>query len=144
MTPLQQAIEWRKKFGRPIPETHPGCENNEDCILLQRDLIEEEATETDDAIWDLVENIAHLSRDVTSPSDVSRSKRELLKELADLVFVAYQLAALLGLDLDEAVNRVFVSNMSKVDDNGNPIFNEKGKIMKGPNYQPPNLEDLVQ
>jgi predicted HAD superfamily Cof-like phosphohydrolase len=68
---------------------------------------------------------------------------ECLKELADLVYVCYQYAANLGWDLDEALDRVHQSNLSKLDDNGNPIYREDGKVLKGPNYQPPNLNDLV-
>jgi len=68
---------------------------------------------------------------------------ECLKELADLVYVCYQYAANLGWDLDEALDRVHKSNLSKLDDNGNPIYREDGKVLKGPNYQPPNLNDLV-
>ena len=66
-----------------------------------------------------------------------------LKELADLVYVCYQYAANMGWDLDEAMHRVHVSNMSKLDEEGNPIYREDGKVLKGPNYKPPNLEDLV-
>lgn len=68
---------------------------------------------------------------------------ECLKELADLVYVCYQYAANLGWDLDEALDRVHKSNLSKLDNNGNPIYREDGKVLKGPNYQPPNLTDLV-
>ena len=68
---------------------------------------------------------------------------ECLKELADLVYVAYQYAENLGWDLDVALDRVHESNMSKLDENGNPIYREDGKVLKGPNYQPPNLTDLV-
>ena len=68
---------------------------------------------------------------------------ECLKELADLVYVCYQYAANLGWNLDEALDRVHQSNLSKLDDNGNPIYREDGKVLKGPNYQPPNLNDLV-
>lgn len=68
---------------------------------------------------------------------------ECLKELADLVYVCYQYAENLGWDLDEALNRVHVSNMSKLGPDGQPIRREDGKVLKGPNYQPPNLNDLV-
>jgi predicted HAD superfamily Cof-like phosphohydrolase len=70
-------------------------------------------------------------------------RAEALKELADLVYVCYQYAANLGWDLDEALDRVHRSNMSKLDDNGQPIYRPDGKVLKGPNYQPPNLNDLV-
>ena len=68
---------------------------------------------------------------------------ECLKELADLVYVCYQYAANMGWDLDEAMYRVHESNMSKLDEDGQPIYREDGKVLKGPNYKPPNLEDLV-
>ena len=68
---------------------------------------------------------------------------DCLKELADLVYVCYQYAANMGLDLDEAMFRVHQSNMSKLDEYGKPIYREDGKVLKGPNYQPPNLADLV-
>ena len=66
-----------------------------------------------------------------------------LKELADLVYVCYQYAANMGWDLDEAMFRVHQSNMSKLDEEGKPIYREDGKVLKGQNYKPPNLEDLV-
>ena len=68
---------------------------------------------------------------------------ECLKELADLVYVCYQYAANMRWDLDEALNRVHTSNMSKLDEDGHPIYREDGKVLKGPNYAPPNLDDLV-
>jgi len=65
-----------------------------------------------------------------------------LKELADLVYVCYQYAETMGWFLDEALDRVHQSNLSKLDEEGNPIYREDGKVLKGPNYQPPTLEDL--
>ena len=70
-------------------------------------------------------------------------KENALKELADLVYVCYQYAVNMGWDLDEAMHRVHESNMSKLDKDGNPIYREDGKVLKGPNYKPPNLFDLV-
>ena len=66
-----------------------------------------------------------------------------LKELADLVYVCYQYAASQEWDLDEAMKRVHESNMSKLDEYGKPIYRPDGKVLKGPNYAPPHLEDLV-
>jgi predicted HAD superfamily Cof-like phosphohydrolase len=68
---------------------------------------------------------------------------EALKELADLVYVAYQYSTNMGWDLDEALNRVHLSNMSKLDDDGKPIYRDDGKVLKGPNYKPPTLTDLI-
>ena len=65
-----------------------------------------------------------------------------LKELADLVYVCYQYAENMGWFLDEALNRVHESNLSKLDDDGNPIYRDDGKVLKGPNYKPPDLSDL--
>ena len=65
-----------------------------------------------------------------------------LKELADLVYVCYQYAENMGWFLDEALNRVHLINMSKLDEYGKPILREDGKVLKGPNYKPPDLSDL--
>ena len=66
-----------------------------------------------------------------------------LKELADLVYVCYQYAENMGWFLDEALDRVHRSNMSKLGDDGQPLYRDDGKVLKGPNYKPPNLEDLI-
>ena len=68
---------------------------------------------------------------------------EALKELADLVYVCYQYAENMGWFLDEALDRVHASNMSKLGEDGLPIYREDGKVLKGPNYAPPNLTDLI-
>ena len=68
---------------------------------------------------------------------------EALKELADLVYVCYQYAENMGWFLDEALDRVHVSNMSKLGEDGLPIYREDGKVLKGPNYKPPTLTDLI-
>ena len=68
---------------------------------------------------------------------------EALKELADLVYVCYQYAENMGWFLDEALDRVHQSNMSKLGEDGRPIYREDGKVLKGPNYEPPTLTDLI-
>ena len=65
-----------------------------------------------------------------------------LKELADLVYVCYQYAQNMGWFLDEALHRVHESNMSKLDKDDKPIYRDDGKVLKGPNYKPPDLSDL--
>lgn len=84
-----------------------------------------------------------LEADQLMLKDFNRNKVDCLKELADLVYVCYQYAANMDWDLDEAMDRVHKSNMSKLDDNGQPIFREDGKVLKSKNYQPPTLTDLV-
>jgi predicted HAD superfamily Cof-like phosphohydrolase len=74
--------------------------------------------------------------------DTYEDQIHTLKELADLVFVCYQYAVARGWNLDIALKRVFESNMSKFVD-GKPLRREDGKILKGPNYKPPFLDDLV-
>ena len=68
---------------------------------------------------------------------------EQLKELADLVYVCFQYAASQEWDLDEAMRRVHESNMSKLDEYGKPIYRGDGKVLKGPNYKEPYLQDLI-
>ena len=70
-------------------------------------------------------------------------KPDCLKELADLVYVCYQYAANMDWDLDKALDRIHKSNMSKLDEDGKPIYREDGKVLKGPNYKPPDLSDLI-
>jgi len=65
-----------------------------------------------------------------------------LKELCDILYVVYGYAHRCGYDLDTAFNRVHESNMSKLGEDGKPIYREDGKVMKGPNYKPPYLGDL--
>ena len=99
---------------------------------MQLDLIEEEACELFDAAEDVMD----------SPDDMEK-RINLVKELSDLVFVCYQFAAAFNIDLDEAMFRVFDSNMSKLDDNGEAIFREDGKVLKGPNYCKPDLSVCI-
>ena len=71
---------------------------------------------------------------------------DLLKELCDLQYVLsgtiISFDAIVG-SFNPAFNRVHTSNMSKLNDEGKPIFNKDGKVTKGPNYKKPNLEDLI-
>ena len=71
------------------------------------------------------------------------SRADCLKELADLVYVCAQYAENMDWDLEQALRRVHKSNMSKLGKDGKPIKRKDGKVLKGPNYQPPNLSDLV-
>ena len=75
---------------------------------------------------------------------VAETYEDELKELSDLVYVCFQYAENMEWDLEEALDRVHKSNMSKLGVNGKPIRRRDGKIMKGPNYAPPNLSDLVK
>ena len=118
---LQQAIDFREAMDQPINTIDDNVHE------LQFKLIEEEFSELRE------EYLAEL--DLETPVNQ-------LKELADLVFVCYQYAAARGWNLDAAMRRVFDSNMSKLVD-GKPTYREDGKVEKGPNYQPPILDDLL-
>jgi len=118
---LQQAITFREAMDQPINTT------DENIHELQFTLIEEEFSELRDEYYVELDG---------------GSKENQLKELADLVFVCYQYAAARGWNLDVAMRRVFESNMSKLVD-GKPLRREDGKVLKGPNYQPPVLDDLI-
>lgn len=70
------------------------------------------------------------------------TREHALKELADLSYVIWQFAACAGWQLDEALDRVHRSNISKLVD-GKPVKDANGKVKKGPNYVKPYLQDLV-
>jgi phosphoribosyl-ATP pyrophosphohydrolase len=73
----------------------------------------------------------------------SQDPDNMIKELSDLVYVILGTFVAFGWDFDEAFNRVHESNMSKLGPDGKPVYREDGKVMKGPNYKPPYMGDLV-
>ena len=99
---------------------------------MQVELIREESREFIDAAYELQEDPETLEK-----------RLELCKELSDLVFVCYQFAAAFNIDLDRAMTLVFESNMSKLDDNGMPMYRDDGKVLKGPNYKKPDLNSCI-
>ena len=69
--------------------------------------------------------------------------KEVADALTDILYVTYGAGHAFGIDLDKCFEEVQNSNMSKLDKNGKPIYNEYGKVMKGPNYFKPNLEKFL-
>jgi predicted HAD superfamily Cof-like phosphohydrolase len=67
-------------------------------------------------------------------------REAIAKELADLVYVTYGTALVYNIDLDEALREVHKSNMSKLGEDGKPILRADGKVLKGPNYKPPDMK----
>ena len=134
MTLLEQARSFRAAYDQEMLEalTKFGFIKRK-LWSMQLELIEEEAAEFLEATDEYED----------APMDLHKAT-EVLKELADLVFVCYQFAAAFNLDLDEAMNRIFESNMSKLDKDGKPIYRDDGKVLKGPNYKAPSLSDLVK
>ena len=68
---------------------------------------------------------------------------EVADALTDILYVTYGAGHAFGIDLDKCFDEVQNSNMSKLSENGEPIYNESGKVMKGPNYFKPNLLKFV-
>ena len=126
--------EFHEAFGHPINSA------NEAQIKLRAALIVEEANEVFEALHELAQAV---HQDTVAPIDVE----EVLKELCDLQYVlsgtVVALKEIPDSSFTAAYNRVHSSNLSKLDENGQPIYNDDGKVMKGPNYTPPDLSDLV-
>ena len=91
---------------------------------LRKDLIEEELDELTYAL-------------------ANKNMVEIADALTDLLYVVYGAGHAFGIDLDKCFDEVQNSNMSKLDENGKPIYNESGKVMKGPNYFKPDLSKFV-
>ena len=72
-----------------------------------------------------------------------RDIKEVADALTDILYVTYGAGHAFGINLDRCFEEVQNSNMSKLGLDGKPIFNDKGKVMKGPNYFKPNLEKFV-
>ena len=123
---LAQATEFRKCMDQTVKVFHP------ETLNTQRALISEEYNEFLDAHCEAITYTNNL-----------RSRAALLKELTDLVYVCFQYASAAGWDLNEALDRVHRSNLSKLGDDMKPIKREDGKVLKGPNYKQPVLIDLV-
>ena len=98
---------------------------SEKVVKLRYDLIKEELDEFAQAI---------KNKDIVEVAD----------SLTDILYVTYGAGIAFGIDLDKCFDEVQRSNMSKLDENGKPIFNEGGKVLKGPNYFKPNLEKFVK
>ena len=116
-----QAIEFRNAYG--IPNSLSGRQR-------QTNLIVEEFKEFLEADQNMV---------LMHPQD----RAACLKELADLIYVCAQYAENMNWDIEQALRRVHKSNLSKLGEDGKPIKREDGKVLKGPNYQPPDLSDLI-
>jgi len=75
---------------------------------------------------------------------VNKDLLEVADALTDILYVTYGAGHAFGIDLDSCFEEVQNSNMSKLGDNGKPIYNDAGKVMKGPNYYKPDLSKFVK
>lgn len=137
---LHDTKEW---FNRAKPDP------TVDSMRVQLGVHVEEVAEMFDAVgmpegW-LLEVIASRLKDGTYPRSTSYAdvnRKELLDSLCDQIVTAVGVAHMHNLDILGAMKEVNRSNWSKFDENGNPIFNEQGKIAKGPNYTKPDLTGM--
>jgi|TARA_B100002003_G_scaffold227292_1_gene234792 predicted HAD superfamily Cof-like phosphohydrolase len=74
----------------------------------------------------------------------NKNLKEIADSLTDILYVTYGAGYAYGINLDKCFKEVQRANMSKLGEDGKPIFNEKGKVMKGPNYSEPNLKQFVE
>ena len=74
----------------------------------------------------------------------TKDLKEVADALTDILYVTYGAGCAYGINLDKCFKEVQRANMSKLGDDGKPIFNEKGKVMKGPNYLAPNLKQFIE
>lgn len=108
-------------------------------IRLGMTLIEEELNELKTAV-----QLLDRWQSYTHPAAQETLKGNVIKELTDLCYVVYWLAAKIGIDLDRAFSIIHESNMSKLDNDGKPVKRVDGKILKGPNYKAPDLSHIIR
>ena len=122
MTNFNKVKTFMETFGQMV-RTKPKFPDK-NTMQLRYDLIEEELNELKEAI---------KNNDIVEVADA----------LTDILYVTYGAGHSFGVNLDKCFDEVQNSNMSKLDENGKPIYNESGKVMKGPNYFKPDLSKFV-
>tara|TARA_B100001123_G_scaffold449729_1_gene616335 strand:- start:2257 stop:2628 length:372 start_codon:yes stop_codon:yes gene_type:complete len=123
MSNFEEVKKFMLTYGQEV-KSSPGFPQKK-IIQLRCNLIKEELDELSDAIE---------KNDIIEVADA----------LTDLLYVVYGAGHSWGINLDKCFKEVQRSNMSKLDENGKPIYNEHGKVMKGPNYIKPNLKQFVE
>ena len=123
MTNFEKVGLFMKTFGQEI-KTKPSF-STEKINQLRIDLIKEELQELQEAIK-------------------NNDLKETVDALTDILYVTYGAGHAFGVNLDECFDEVQRSNMSKLNNNGKPIYNDAGKVMKGPNYFKPDLSKFLK
>ena len=123
MTNFTDVKVFMETFGQMV-RTKPQFPD-EKTMKLRYDLIKEELNELDYAMK-------------------TKNLKEIADALTDILYVTYGAGFAYGIDLDKCFKEVQRANMSKLGEDGKPIFNEKGKVMKGPNYREPDLKQFVE
>ena len=122
MSNFENVRKFMKTFGQEVREKASFTDDK--IISLRYDLIREELSEL---------KVAMENKDI----------KEVADALTDILYVTYGAGHAFGIDLDKCFQEVQNSNMSKLGSDGKPIYNEKGKVMKGPNYFKPDLGKYV-
>ena len=122
MSNFNKVGTFMKTFGQEV-KTKPSFSSDK-INKLRIDLIKEELVELQEAM---------KNNDLLEVADA----------LTDILYVTYGAGHAFGIDLDKCFDEVQNSNMSKLGENGEPIYNESGKVMKGPNYFKPDLSKFV-
>ena len=122
MSNFESVKKFMETFGQEIKEK--ASFPNDKITSLRYDLIKEELNEFKEAI---------------DKKDI----KEVADALTDILYVTYGAGHAFGIDLDKCFEEVQNSNMSKLGNDGKPIYDENGKVMKGPNYFKPNLSKFV-
>ena len=122
MTNFENVKIFMETFGQEIKEK--ACFPDEKITSLRFDLIKEELDELREAI---------------DKKDI----KEVADALTDILYVTYGAGHAFGINLDKCFKEVQSSNMSKLGSDGKPIYNENGKVMKGPKYFKPNLNKFI-
>ena len=122
MSNFSKVGTFMKTFGQEV-KTSPALSTDK-INRLRVDLIKEELEELTEAM---------NNKDLLEVADA----------LTDILYVTYGAGHAFGIDLDKCFNEVQNSNMSKLDANGKPIYNDSGKVMKGPNYFKPDLSKFL-
>ena len=123
MTNFQSVKKFMQTFGQEVRDKAEFP--NEKIVKLRYELIKEELEELNQAFND---------KDI----------KEVADALTDILYVTYGAGHAFGIDLDKCFNEVQKSNMSKLGSDGKPVYNEIGKVMKGPNYFKPDLNKFLK
>jgi len=123
MSNFQSVKKFMQTFGQEVRDKAEFP--NEKIVKLRYELIKEELEELNQAFND---------KDI----------KEVADALTDILYVTYGAGHAFGIDLDKCFNEVQKSNMSKLGSDGKPVYNEIGKVMKGPNYFKPDLNKFLK
>lgn len=125
MTNFDKVKEFHRVFGLDLRDAPAiNADTDGDLIKLRLSLMDEELAEVREAI---------MEHDLLS----------MAKELADLLYVVYGTAAVFGIPIDDVFAEVHRSNMSKLGEDGKPVYREDGKVLKGKNYEPADVHKIL-